>query len=365
MERSRHERLKLIREIMLPSDHTKGLSIELLGVGTSGAVFKVNADPKTCVAAIGEHLYNAHPSSRCIVSASTSVQQEETLTHTECAVKVQLLDDGYEAGCAMHEAGMHKAMRCDPLIGKHVPALYAAWLLHPHAEASAGCNIGFSVTAMEYLRGYSTAWACVSKKVFSEFRQRETVYKNVRCMVLSMWSQGFMHGDLHSRNIMVHPETMCVKVIDFGFSEIMSTSTRSACRRAWMALERKQWFMATVFYHRCAMRVKEDIAVRLANLAYHHPDPYMLVSMRLWVDDPSSSLTTDEIVHADRVENVCEGAENRRRRDESTKDIFYDMRPRFISWASSLRSRTHDALFAALSKARKSWCALHRMRFTR
>lgn len=338
MDLSRPEQLKLIRRLILPADQA-GLRLDLLGFGTSGAVFRVVANPKKCVDAIRAHVGGAHSTARCLISDSTG--SEITQARQECAVKVQIIGNDYEADWATREAEMHMAMSSDPVVSRHVPALHAAWLMRPIAQTQdASGSVGFALTAMEYLEGYRTAWACVSDNaLFQDITRREVLYRNARRMVLAMWSQGFSHGDLHARNIMINPDTLDVRVIDFGFSEVTSARTRESCRRAWLAFEGKQWLMTRLYYRQCSSMVMDEISARLEHLAYHHPDPCLLASMRMWVDDPSCSLVTEQVLRNDLVVSSQDGATKRQRRDASTKDLFYDMQPRVLTWVSALWSR--------------------------
>ena len=50
--------------------------------------------------------------------------------------------------------------------------------------------------------------------------KKSRAIKKIRKAIQHIHSQGIYHGDLHDDNILIHPETLDVRIIDFGFCMI-------------------------------------------------------------------------------------------------------------------------------------------------
>jgi serine/threonine protein kinase len=72
-------------------------------------------------------------------------------------------------------------------------------------------NLYYIVT--NYLREYITLFDYFSN--YSRQKQRDIAAKIER-LIKEMHENNVSHQDLHSKNIMIHPETLDVKIIDFG-----------------------------------------------------------------------------------------------------------------------------------------------------
>jgi serine/threonine protein kinase len=44
------------------------------------------------------------------------------------------------------------------------------------------------------------------------------VVRGIRKALYCLWTAGFIHGDMHLRNVMVNPKSQGIKIIDFGMS---------------------------------------------------------------------------------------------------------------------------------------------------
>uniref|UniRef100_A0A6C0F779 Protein kinase domain-containing protein n=1 Tax=viral metagenome TaxID=1070528 RepID=A0A6C0F779_9ZZZZ len=64
------------------------------------------------------------------------------------------------------------------------------------------------------------------------------VIKNIKKALLCMWTSGFIHADLHGRNILVLPNNK-IKLIDFGFTTKVDKLINLSNS------EIKQWFIST------------------------------------------------------------------------------------------------------------------------
>jgi serine/threonine protein kinase len=95
--------------------------------------------------------------------------------------------------------------------------------------------------SMEYLKDYIPLTTNNLNSLSAEEKWR--IYEIVASTIYDLHYVKFTHGDIHiSRNIMYHPLSKKVKVIDFGYSQCLdhtnSSDTKNAIRKDFKSLER-------------------------------------------------------------------------------------------------------------------------------
>jgi serine/threonine protein kinase len=216
--------------------------------------------------------------------------------------KFQLLLSRDNVEDAQHEDLVHSTLsQAESPARKYLPQLYGgATLLVPLrdlvGDSSTFGHAAFRVTFMEFLEGYSTLHEYASLQGGRARRdRRRAVFRSVRSALLSLWSTGFFHGDLHSSNIMVSRSATArggvrARLIDLGYAMRLRTATHKACAYAKADIGIGDGVRAAKRLHECVAMVEADAADGIAtkhgpDMAYMHSDPAMLRSLRLWVDD--------------------------------------------------------------------------------
>jgi serine/threonine-protein kinase RIO1 len=212
------------------------------------------------------------------------------------AVKIQLVTSLAGLRRAVEEDRVHRRMCVSARLARHVPRLCAGFTVCTTAAAAdvrlpAACaralpgGLAFRVTVMEYLGGYITLDAFARARPRQPARLR--VYVALRRLLLELWSlAGYAHGDLHAGNVMVHPETLDVKLLDFGFATALQPQTVRGCAEALRRLtDGGEHGALRRAYAECERGVRADAATLGRQYAWYHLDTHMLRAARLWVRD--------------------------------------------------------------------------------
>ena len=83
----------------------------------------------------------------------------------------------------------------------------------------------YYVIITKFLENY-ISWKLFKKKYPKGTAQHQEVDKKIREGLKHIHRQKISHGDLHHENILVHPETLDIRFIDFGQCEIDPVSTK-------------------------------------------------------------------------------------------------------------------------------------------
>lgn len=92
---------------------------------------------------------------------------------------------------------------------------------------------GSYIHAMEHVNGIEFIRILKSSSIKKEFKMK--LIKELRRVVLCLWKNGFIHGDLHFHNVMVlkKGETYQIKLIDFGHSRRVTPLKKVSEKDAW------------------------------------------------------------------------------------------------------------------------------------
>jgi len=74
----------------------------------------------------------------------------------------------------------------------------------------------YYIIITKFLEDYIT-WKEFKKKYPEKTKE---VKKNIKIAIEFIHNKKVYHGDLHDENIMIHPETLDVRIIDFGYCQI-------------------------------------------------------------------------------------------------------------------------------------------------
>ena len=97
---------------------------------------------------------------------------------------------------------------------------------------------GTHLHAMEHVDGVEFIRILKSSSIKREFKMK--LIKELRKVVLCLWKNGFIHGDLHYHNVMVvkKGDTYQIKLIDFGHSRRVTPLKKISDKDAWF---KKHW----------------------------------------------------------------------------------------------------------------------------
>ena len=131
-------------------------------------------------------------------------------------------DDKEFSEDVVHENIVHSklsSIKCNPdiiaCVSQFVPKFFLSFILGKSRKH-------MSITVMDYagdktLEDYAPI-------IMHKGEESVQFYARVERIVCSLWIAGYIHGDLHRKNMMVNSSTGEVKLIDFGFAEKMSSS---------------------------------------------------------------------------------------------------------------------------------------------
>lgn len=72
--------------------------------------------------------------------------------------------------------------------------------------------------AMVYQKGFITLSNYMKHEMRMFKSEAKEILTQIRKAILSIWSAGYIHTDLHVENLLIDPETLQIKVIDFGLA---------------------------------------------------------------------------------------------------------------------------------------------------
>lgn len=220
------------------------------------------------------------------------------------AVKVQVIRGESHLKDAIVEDAFHVEIMKNPLLRDYVPKLYAGFTIcskfsNTHAPP-ASCighmpGMVFRITIMEQLTDYVT----FCKFSYNSFilnpvpeAARKKVLDEMRQLLLRLWSAGITHGDLHCNNIMVNPQTLELKLLDFGMAARLHPVTAAKCKATLLALQSGRYDEARQAYRECERSFMQDAKTIFKDYNWYHPDPNMLRVVRLWAENPASKIYT-------------------------------------------------------------------------
>jgi len=73
----------------------------------------------------------------------------------------------------------------------------------------------YYVIITKFLEGYIT-WKLFKKKYPERSKERKEALENIQQGLRSIHGKKIAHGDVHSENVLIHPETLDIRWIDFG-----------------------------------------------------------------------------------------------------------------------------------------------------
>ena len=82
---------------------------------------------------------------------------------------------------------------------------------------------------MEKPEGYEDLGQLVRRSKFLDEDLSRTIFRNLVETIQYCHSMGVLHRDIKGRNILVHPKTGDIKLIDFGCAVSFSTTKYSTC----------------------------------------------------------------------------------------------------------------------------------------
>jgi serine/threonine protein kinase len=80
----------------------------------------------------------------------------------------------------------------------------------------------YYVIITKFLEGYIT-WKSFKKKYLEGSKERKRALENIEEGLRTIHEKKIAHGDVHSENVLIHPDTLDIRWIDFGACQIDPT----------------------------------------------------------------------------------------------------------------------------------------------
>jgi serine/threonine protein kinase len=81
-------------------------------------------------------------------------------------------------------------------------------------------NIEYQVIVTEFLQGYITLFEYIQNYNYNKFTSNKIIHQ-MKSSMNKIHKTGILHGDINSKNILINPNTLDIKLIDFGNCKLL------------------------------------------------------------------------------------------------------------------------------------------------